>query len=900
MMPRGGGDGRFRLRTGQSSDVQWYEHVEAERQRLLRILQTSERRLALEECARRPFQGSAAQRLDSAATQISAAGLLLWSWAGASMHSPLRQQPQNLTDKFYWEPRRLAGNSPAAKMLGFLHGQRTPRLQGREGRSGRDGHSRPSGAEEVCYIQLPRVDEGDAAAQQAIHHTQTGHPKMSASASSDQVPLLQDDGQGLMEPQLPDVTDDITKAPRRIEQVCRCDADSGTVPLVGAPAADDWEPTWKLRDSIKEAVLGWDAEGVRKALDGLSPEQAEKALTTEKGWETWGSAIHFAAEKCMDVDVFEVLFQDRQHLLTLKGRDGHTPLHFAVHTGLCGLEKADVPRWMLTVNPQLLKLGMTPLDRAVTEEPGVVVPMIGVAPDVTMEVVKRGVKIPYATAQDLKEVVCATVFLKDHSESLAFDSLCCCAVFRKLMKSRPKDSLTDEFEQISSWNEALTADFCSDAPNEVFEGVAFVLLRIESIKGDSAMTMAGVWLAVWLWGAVLTGGGFVLLESFQFIRLKAAYWEDSWNYVDMCSCASIIAFIAVHVMGWSTDAKVGSGIVIALLFALRLLQTASLHPAVGPLILAVVRMFSDISMFLCLYVYILVVFAVVFTLLSSDEDHQYFGSFPKATLTLFYAGLGEFNEALNNAIESHDTLGTVLLFTYVILSSIILASTYAAIEQTQTAQYQLLRIRVLNEYLNMPQHERLPPPFNLIAVVVSVPLRYVASLIGGRQSALCRIASWSVEAIYVTLDALMHAVVFTPAYIDRQLGVFQPGHGRLEVLIRAGMYWDAFRMLLTIPVMPLYIFHQYVTAKESSKDTEEQKAEKRRQARDSYKGKVEMWMKAAYHRDTTSPDIMTALTHFEEYVKDKIEPVLRELQTQQNEMQKQVEERLTKIEAKIK
>ncbi|CEM37080.1 unnamed protein product [Vitrella brassicaformis CCMP3155] len=44
----------------------------------------------------------------------------------------------------------------------------------------------------------------------------------------------------------------------------------------------------------------------------------------------------------------------------------------------------------------------------------------------------------------LKEAVPSTKrFLKDHSESVGLDSLRCCAVFRKLMKTRPKDFLTE-------------------------------------------------------------------------------------------------------------------------------------------------------------------------------------------------------------------------------------------------------------------------------------------------------------------------------------------------------------------------------------------------------------------------------------------------------------------------
>jgi len=240
----------------------------------------------------------------------------------------------------------------------------------------------------------------------------------------------------------------------------------------------------------------------------------------------------------------------------------------------------------------------------------------------------------------------------------------------------------------------------------------------------------------WLYVTLATGAGFILQEVYQAIRLGASYLADSWNCIDFAGSSSIIAFAVIHFRGYSTTTEMSAGIVIALLSALRLLQTASLHQAVGPLILAVVKMISDISMFLVLYAYILLIFAGVFNVLSSDEDHEYFGTYGKATLTLFYAAVGEFNDTLNNAIESHDTLGAVLLFIYVVLSSIILlnlliaimASTYAAIENTKKPQYQL-RIRVLNEYLSMPQHERLPPPFNLIAAIKSVPLRCLAPLL---------------------------------------------------------------------------------------------------------------------------------------------------------------------------
>ncbi|CEM16848.1 unnamed protein product [Vitrella brassicaformis CCMP3155] len=830
-----------------------------------------------------------------------------------------------------------------------------------------------------------------------------------ASASSEHIPLLQDDGQGLTEPQLPDVTDDITKAPRRFEQI----------PLVGAPAADEWEPTDALRDSIKKAIDASDAEDLRKALDGLLPEQTEKVLTTGYGYRNEESAIHYAAGRSSSVAVFEVLLHNRHHLLNLKDGGGNTPLHLAAREGSVGVvEKfvewggkelleardndgwtplhraawnrhVDVVEWMLRVNPQLLRIknnyGRTPLDFALEEtyvranDPKFVGAMFAVAGAVAMELLGTDDEKLESVLQDPELLPKAVPYAKyglgqclRRCDSLGVDSLRWCSTFRRLIKSRQNDSLTDDLEKTAGWNEALTANFCSDTDEDLFRNslkgkerewfallesaepltvvtqancislvtkhwqpphtdffgiqfaprdvfitrvlsmllmVAFVLLHIESIRGDSGVIESAVMgQSVWLWGAVLTGIGFVIQEAFQGVRLKAAYWADSWNVIDMSSSLAITAFIAVHFLGYSAEAEVSSLIVIALLFALRLLQTASLQPTVGPLILAVVRMFSDISMFLCLYVYILLVFAGVFTVLSSDEDHQYFGSFPKATLTLFYAGLGEFNEALTNAIESHDTLGAVLLFTYVILSSIILASTYSAIEETQAAQYQLLRIRVLNEYLTMPHHERLPSPFNLIgrchkshemhpshvgicvcaAVVVSEPLRYLASLISEQrrhQSALCRIAFWSMVALYFTVDGLLFAVAFTPVAIYKVLE-------RLPRLIRGGNYWEVLVIPLVILLMSLFLLCQYAqrglfSFGATGTDISEM-ADQRRKARIKFKDSIDKWIEAADHHDSSVPDVMAALR--------EMRTQLAEVRTEQKQTEKQMDKRLTEMD----
>ncbi|CEL94838.1 unnamed protein product [Vitrella brassicaformis CCMP3155] len=74
-------------------------------------------------------------------------------------------------------------------------------------------------------------------------------------------------------------------------------------------------------------------------------------------------------------------------------------------------------------------------------------------------------------------------------------------------------------------------------------------------------------------------------------------------------------------------------------------------PFLGPLILATIKMLqSDISKFIVIYLFILMSFAAAFMSLSYDHDH--FGTFERAILTLFYAGLGDFKDPLDNALEN--------------------------------------------------------------------------------------------------------------------------------------------------------------------------------------------------------------------------------------------------------
>ncbi|CEM34063.1 unnamed protein product [Vitrella brassicaformis CCMP3155] len=671
--------------------------------------------------------------------------------------------------------------------------------------------------------------------------------------------------------------------------------------------------------------------------------------------------LHVVAEKDELYLVEKFVDWGGSDLLKYQDENGYTALHYAADEG-----HADVVEWILKLYPQLLKTknndGETAFDRALIAagmvgvvffSAKVLTVMVGVAGHMVIEL------------------------LETSSEQL--DQL----LKPQLMQSRQQDSLSDDLSKLAEWLEAFAAGFCTDtsendfreslagkgkewltlleaaeplqvvtqansisfvtyhwqetykngsaniSPRDVFISrvlsmlmmVTFVLLHIEELKGNDDAKFSCMGQSVWLWSTVMTGIGFILQEISQCIRLGTSYWADSWNYIDSVSSLTIIAFIITHFTGWSDAMKVKAGVLIALLFALRILQTASLHPTVGPQILAVLRMLSDISMFLLLYLYILLVFAAIL-LFSYNEDHEFFGTYGQATLNFFYVGFGDFDNALNNAIESQDTLGTVLLLIYAVLSSIILlnlliaimASTYSAIEATQNAQYQLLRIRVLNEYLTVSQHERHAPPFNLIAVVISVPLRYVSSLMSEQrrqQSTLWRMVFWSSKAVYSTVDAILFAIAFIPAAIYRGLEDF------LQAM-RRGHYLEALSVVL-YPLAPLSILYDslrgFCTSQESD-DTidgtsrrqsvplprsqtsfpklpslllsyERSATRTRREARKTFNGNIHRWIEAADHHNLSFPDVIAALNQLKDQIQ-KNESVLQDISKRQIRMEERL------------
>jgi len=158
------------------------------------------------------------------------------------------------------------------------------------------------------------------------------------------------------------------------------------------------------------------------------------------------------------------------------------------------------------------------------------------------------------------------------------------------------------------------------------------------------------------------------------------------------------------------------------------------------------------------------------------------------------------------------------------------------------------------------------------------------------------------KVMYLTIDALLCTVAFTPIAICRMVEDVQQE-------IRRGKYWAVLCIPSFILLVPLLLLCEYVSGEESSEDTEEKKAEQRRQAHYWMRNSIENWMEAADHHNSNFPDVMAALKQSQSSQSEMLS-VLREMRKQQKRMgerqtgmeirQMEMEKREMEMDARLK
>lgn len=111
--------------------------------------------------------------------------------------------------------------------------------------------------------------------------------------------------------------------------------------------------------------------------------------------------------------------------------------------------------------------------------------------------------------------------------------------------------------------------------------------------------------------------------------------------------------------------------VVAMLVLLRLLHALTLWDRLGPLLVMMRRMLADLFVFIVLYAFFLIGFGIFFMTTFNSTGNERFGSLVDASIYLFYAALGAFDQ--NEDLEGrHWLVGHGLLMLWLTLSALMM------------------------------------------------------------------------------------------------------------------------------------------------------------------------------------------------------------------------------------
>ncbi|CAM9548053.1 unnamed protein product, partial [Ectocarpus fasciculatus] len=237
---------------------------------------------------------------------------------------------------------------------------------------------------------------------------------------------------------------------------------------------------------------------------------------------------------------------------------------------------------------------------------------------------------------------------------------------------------------------------------------------------------------------------------------------DTWNLLDTLTLSTVFLAFIFRLLGmreFGGPADPGDYFFVAqfflavsapLLFA-RLLRLSQIDNTLGPMIQIIWRMLSQTLRFGVFIVVVMAGFALAFNAVfgscnaGSFLDESY-GSFGTAFLTVFKAPLGEF------AFEDFDDVGgqcpgnpspgrasdagTFLLVAYLVVLAVVMLNLLIAVLSTAHGEvnangekeFHLARTRLILQSARAVAHRRIPPPFNLVQLVVGFLLDGVSEL----------------------------------------------------------------------------------------------------------------------------------------------------------------------------
>ena len=234
---------------------------------------------------------------------------------------------------------------------------------------------------------------------------------------------------------------------------------------------------------------------------------------------------------------------------------------------------------------------------------------------------------------------------------------------------------------------------------------------------------------------LLLGFGYIIQESLQLKKNMKQYFKSVWNYMD--AILVVCFFISGISRFIGSEAYYVSNAFIVLFLWLRLFQLMTFNATMGPLIVAVIQMGTDVFNFLLLMVFFVFGFTFAFNqalLGIADDNKEGYESIQSIMFTLVRNGLGgdaSFDLADGVDNDTQMLLIIFLVFFYLVVSAIILINmlvammglTYSSFDEKKEEEATHVALVTKSEYID--PGIGLPPPLNVLTffvIVLSKPL----------------------------------------------------------------------------------------------------------------------------------------------------------------------------------
>jgi len=215
---------------------------------------------------------------------------------------------------------------------------------------------------------------------------------------------------------------------------------------------------------------------------------------------------------------------------------------------------------------------------------------------------------------------------------------------------------------------------------------------------------------------------------------KSNYLNFFWNYADVLLFILLAAFIIMrNVSDLRTETTMIRQILAlsAVPLYIRLLELLVLSRRFGPLMLIIQNVISEVLYFMILVLLMIVAFGQCTSVLFTDpnmKELEWFKTFGSACETLFIAMLGVLDESqVTEVREEYEIIGPLIIFFYLIITSIILlnlliailSNIYKKIDEKSNEEWMFLWASTVMR-LQQEVEETLPPPLNVVLRIFKV------------------------------------------------------------------------------------------------------------------------------------------------------------------------------------